>query len=206
MDLLSRQRCLTCTKFRFLSRNFRPIFRFGSGLTFTTKVPYQFLLAHVHDAPNHFVSFTIELYAIKEIYRCTNFHAACSKFPEIRGLLVCTCVARAPCTIISQALHHRIALVEKYQCIKFRFLAKRFPKVEVHMQMHSALHVHCALCHETTCNIELRSSNSISVPNLVSIAQNFPEPEDPSRINFSSPGARSLHPTGTIATKTYGLG
>ena len=80
----------------------------------------------MHDAPNHFVSFTIELYTIKEIYRCTNFHATCSKFPEIRGLLVCTCVARAPCTIISQAIHHRIALVEKYQCIKFRVAS---PKV-----------------------------------------------------------------------------
>ena len=113
---------------------------------------------------------------------------------------MCTCVARAPCTIISQALHHRIAIVEKYQVSRFASLAQRFPKVEVHMQMHSAraYHVHCALCHETTCIIELRSSNSISVPNLLSIGQNFPEPEDPSRINFSSPGARSLHPTGTV--------
>ena len=37
------------------------IFRFGSGLNFTTKVPYQFIRAHVRDAPNYFVSFTIDL-------------------------------------------------------------------------------------------------------------------------------------------------
>ena len=106
------------------------MFQFNSGLNFTTKVPYQFARAHVRDAPNHFVSFTIELNTIKEIYRCTNFHAACSKFPEIRGLLLCTCVARAPCTIISQALHHRIALVEKNQCIKFRVTSSKVPESE----------------------------------------------------------------------------
>ena len=106
------------------------MFQFNSGLNFTTKVPYQFARAHVRDAPNHFVSFTIELNTIKEIYRCTNFHAACSKFPEIRGLLLCTCVARAPCTIISQALHHRIALVEKNQCIKFRVASSKVPESE----------------------------------------------------------------------------
>ena len=69
-----------------------------------------------------------------------------------------------------------------------------------------AYHVHCALCHETTCIIELRSLNSISVPNLVSISKNFLEPEDPSRINFSGLVARSLHPTRTATTKTYILG
>ena len=34
--------------------------RFSSGLVFTGKVPYQFPRAHVHDAPHHLVSFTIE--------------------------------------------------------------------------------------------------------------------------------------------------
>ena len=58
----------------------------------------------------------------------------------------------------------------------------------------------------TTHSIELRSLNSISVPNLVSIAKNFLEPEDPSRINFSGLVARSLHLTRTATTKTYMLG
>ena len=64
------------------------------------------------------------------------------------------------------------------------------------MHMHSAraAHVHYAPHHEMACTIELRSLNSISVPNLVSIAQNFLEPEDPSRIKFSGPGARSCTP------------
>ena len=64
--------------------------------------------------------------------------------------------------------------------------------------MHSArvVQVHYAPHFEMACTIELRSLNSTDVPNLVPIAQNFPEPEDPSRINFSGPGTRSLHPTG----------
>ena len=57
-----------------------------------------------------------------------------------------------------------------------------------------------------TNTIELRSLNSFSVPNLVSIAQSFLKPEDPSRINLSGPGARTLHRTRTVTTKTYGLG
>ena len=44
------------------------------------------------------------------------------------------------------------------------------------------------------------------LPNLVSIAKNFLEPEYPSRINFSGLVARSLHPTRTATTKTYMLG
>ena len=56
-----------------------------------------------------------------------------------------------------------------------------------------------------TRTIELRSLNSTSVPNLVSIAQNFLEPEDPSPINFSGTGARSLRHTGTVTIKAYML-
>ena len=65
--------------------------------------------------------------------------------------------------------------------------------------------MHYAPYQEMTCTIELRSLNSISVPNFVSIAQIFLEPEEPSRINFSGPGARSLHRTGTVTTKAYRL-
>ena len=57
-----------------------------------------------------------------------------------------------------------------------------------------------------THTIELRSLNSISAPNLVSIAKNFLDPEDPSRINFSGLVARSLQPKRTATTKTYMLG
>ena len=65
------------------------------------------------------------------------------------------------------------------------------------MCMHSAraLHVHYAPYHEMACIIEIYSLNSISVPNLVSIAQNFLEPKDPSRIKISGHGARSLNLT-----------
>ena len=65
------------------------------------------------------------------------------------------------------------------------------------MHMHSArsAHMHYAPHHEMACTIELRSLNSITVPNLVSIAQSFLEPEDPSRIKISGAGARSLYLT-----------
>ena len=65
------------------------------------------------------------------------------------------------------------------------------------MHMHSAraAHVHYAPHHEMACTIELRSLNSISVPNLVSISQSFLEQEDPSRIKISGLGARSLYLT-----------
>ena len=71
------------------------------------------------------------------------------------------------------------------------------------MHMHSARaqQVHYAPHHQMACTIELRSLNSISVPNLVSIAQSFLKLEDPSQINLSGPGARSLHPTETLITK-----
>ena len=74
--------------------------------------------------------------------------------------------------------------------------------------MHSArsIHVHYVPHHQMTYNIELFSLKSISVPNLVSIGQGFLEPVDPSRINFSGPGARSLYPTETVTIKAYRLG
>ena len=39
------------------------MFRFGSGLVFTTKVPLQFARVHMHDAFYHLVSFTIDLHS-----------------------------------------------------------------------------------------------------------------------------------------------
>ena len=39
----------------------------------------------------------------------------------------------------------------------------------------------------------------------MSIGQNFLEPEDPSQVNFSGPGARSLQLTGTVTTEAYML-
>ena len=109
--------------------------------------------------------------------------------------------------------HPRSCIIEKYSlnCISvpnFALLAQSFPKVKALMHMDSARaqHVHHAPHHQMACTIELRSLNSISVPNLVSIAQSFLKPEDPSRINLSGPGARTLHRTRTVTTKTYGLG
>ena len=63
-----------------------------------------------------------------ELNRCTNFHVASSKYLEIRGLPTCTCVAHAQCTTTPQVMHHRIALVERYQCTKFRVASSKFPE------------------------------------------------------------------------------
>ena len=41
-----------------------------------------------------------------------------------------------------------------------------------------AMHVHYATHHEMQCTTELRTLSFISVPNLVSLAQNFLEPEE----------------------------
>ena len=103
------------------------MFKFNCELVFTAKVPFQFARAHVHGSPHHLVSFTVEMHSWNLII-VPFFCIARSKFPEIRGLSVCTCVARAPYTIIPQALHHRIALVERYQCIKFRVASSKFPE------------------------------------------------------------------------------
>ena len=107
-------------------------------------------------------------------------------------------------------MHHRKVLVELYQCTKFRVASSKFPKSNAaHAYAYAyalAQHVHHAPNHQMACTIELRSLSSISVPNLVSIAQSFLKPEDPSRINLSGPGARILHRTGTVTTKTYSLG
>ena len=53
-----------------------------------------------------------------------------SKFPEIRVLAYCTRVARAHCTTTPQFMHHRIALVERYQCTKFCIASSKFPESE----------------------------------------------------------------------------
>ena len=50
------------------------------------------------------------------------------KFPEIRGLAYCTRVTRAQCTTTPLVMHHRTALVERYQCTKFRVASSKFPE------------------------------------------------------------------------------
>ena len=53
-------------------------------------------------------------------------------------------------------------------------------------------------------SILYRSSSSISVPNLVPLAQRFPEPEDPLSKRFSASGACAVHPLETETTKDRG--
>ena len=112
-------------------------------------------------------------------------------FPEIRGFAACTCIAQ--CTTF-QVMHYRRALVELYyQCTKFRVAPSKFPESKG--------------AYATQSNaIVLRTMNAINVPNLVSLAQNFLELEDPSRIKFFGPGAFNLHRTRTATGKAYRLG
>ena len=103
-----------------------------------------------------------------------------------------------------QVMHHLRALVELYQCTNFRFAPSKFPEVKMPMQYA------CAVCnptyHQMQCTIELCTLNSSGVPNFVSLAQNFLEPEDPSRIKFFGPSACSLHPTKMATRKACRLG
>ena len=63
-----------------------------------------------------------------ELYRCTNFHVVWSKYPEVRALSTCTCVARAQCTRRPQVMYQRITLIKLFQCTKFRVASSKFPK------------------------------------------------------------------------------
>ena len=63
-----------------------------------------------------------------KLNRCTNFDVASSKYLEIRGHSVCTCIARALLHHNAQVMHHRKVLVELYQCIKFRVASSKFPE------------------------------------------------------------------------------
>ena len=65
---------------------------------------------------------------LMELYRCTNFHVASSKYLEVRGLPTCTCVARAQCTTRPQVMYQRITLVKLFQCTKFRVAGSKFPE------------------------------------------------------------------------------
>ena len=93
-------------------------------------VPLHRARAHVHDAPEHLVTFAGLLGAAPDVcsrnFHCPNFHIARSKFPEIRGLAYCMRVARTQCTITPLVMHQRIALVELYQYAKFRVASSKF--------------------------------------------------------------------------------
>ena len=64
-------------------------------------------------------------------YLCDIYHFAplcLVHFPEIRGFAACTCTPQ--CTTTFQIMHHRRALVELYQCTKFRVAPSKFPGSE----------------------------------------------------------------------------
>ena len=69
-----------------------------------------------------------------------------------------------------------------------------------------ALHVHNALHPPISYGAKQALPRCTHVPSLVSLAQSFLKPEDPMSKKFSSPGACSLHPTGTATTKAHRLG
>ena len=140
------------------------------------------------------VSFTVELQSwnLIGVSIFTSVAQSISKSEDPSVDVRCTCT----CTTTPQILHHRIALVELHRCTKFRVARSKFPEDRGTY----------APYHEMACTIKIYSLNSISVPNLVSIAQSFLKPEDPMSKKFSASGACSLHPTGTATTKAHRLG
>ena len=144
--------------------------------------------------------------ALIELYRCTNFHVACSNYLEVRGLPTCTCVARAQCTTRPQVMHQRITLVKLFQCTKFRVAGSRFFENKgAYAYAYKCTCIARALCTPSPKGMHHRIT-LIDFHKCTKFGEHFLEPEDPSQINFSGPGARSLHPTRTVTTKTYRLG
>ena len=93
------------------------MFQFNSGLHFTTKMPYQFARAHVHDAPHHPVSFTIDLHSWSLIGVPISTSLAQSRYLEIRRLPTCN-------TTTPKVVHHQIALeagIAKH-CLGFKIV------------------------------------------------------------------------------------
>ena len=132
-------------------------------------------------------------------YLCEVYHFAplcLVHFPEIRGFAACTCIEHAQCSTTFHVMHHREALFELHQCTKFRVAPSKFPELKVPMHVRSArvMHVHYAPNRQMQCTIELHTMNPIGVPNFVSVAQNFLEPKDPSRITFFGPGGAACTP------------
>ena len=68
-----------------------------------------------------------------------------------------------------------------------------------------ALHVHTAPQLIKSYGAKQALPRCTHVPSLVSLAQSFLKPEDPMSKKVSSPGACSLHPTGTATTKAHRL-
>ena len=66
-----------------------------------------------------------------ELYQCTKFRVASSKFPESKGAYACgkcTCIAHALCTPSRNDMHHRIMLIELHHCTKFGVDSSKFPR------------------------------------------------------------------------------
>ena len=113
------------------------IFRFGSGLVFTTKVPFQFARAPVHDAPYHLVSFTIDLHSWSLIgVPISASLAQCISKAEVHQRARALHVHNAP-------QHPASCTYEKHpsnyiSALNFASLGQSFPKVKAPMQIHSA--------------------------------------------------------------------
>ena len=68
--------------------------------------------------------------ALVELYQCTKFRVASSKFPESESAYAyakCTCCTRALCTPSPNGMYHRITLIELHQCTKFGVDISKFP-------------------------------------------------------------------------------
>ena len=79
-------------------------------------------------APQHLVTFAIDICSRKLIIVTIFTSLLGQKFPEIRGPTAYTSIARALCTATTQVMHHRIKLVELYQFTKFHVASSKVPE------------------------------------------------------------------------------
>ena len=151
-----------------------------------------------------------------ELHQCTKFGVASLKFPRTGGPLsnkvFFSNLARAPC-IPRERQPEKAYRLGQYtcdlqvwdrwctsSCLQWRQKKKRYKTLA------RALHVHSALQHIKSYGAKYTMPRSTHLLSLVSLAKNFPAPEDPTSKKLSDPGACSLHPTGTATTKAHTLG
>ena len=143
-----------------------------------------------------------------ELYRCTNFHVAYSKYLEVRGLPTCTCVARAQCTTRLQVMYQRITLVKLFQCTKFRVASSKF-----HKSKGAYAYAYCTCIASAPCTlsrndthhritlIELHQCTKFSVDGT-----KFPRTVGPLANKLFRSWRAQPAPPGTVTTKPYRLG
>ena len=92
-----------------------------------TKVPFQFARAHVHDAPQHLVTFAIDICS-QNLIIVPIFTSQCQNFRKSEDSHIARALHVHSCILTPLVMHQRIALVELHQYAKFCVASSKFPE------------------------------------------------------------------------------